>query len=103
MHAHQAMPHGGLQLPIAVNTDTVSAVVARFINGMKAQGTPLKDARVVFYGAGSSAVGVATMIAQLLVKEEGLTFDQAKQVPILSGPCMPVAWVASPHVWCMRL
>ncbi len=52
----------------------------RFINGMKAQGTPLREARVVFYGAGSSAVGVATMIAQLLVKEEGLSYNEAKQV-----------------------
>jgi len=47
---------------------------------MKAQGTSLKDARIVFYGAGSSAVGVATMIAQLLVKECGLTFEEAKKV-----------------------
>ena len=54
--------------------------MSRFINGMKAQGTPLKDARIVFYGAGSSAVGVATMIAQLLVKECGLSFDEAKKV-----------------------
>lgn len=57
--------------------------VNRFINGMKAQGTPLKDARIVFYGAGSSAVGVATMIAQLLVKECGMTFDEAKKVQLL--------------------
>ncbi len=56
---------------------------------MKAQGTPLKDARIVFYGAGSSAVGVATMIAQLLVKEAGLTFEEAKKVPYscLRDPC----------------
>ncbi|BDA50170.1 NADP-dependent malic enzyme [Coccomyxa sp. Obi] len=58
---------------------TGAVVTAGFINGMKAQGTPLKDARIVFYGAGSSAVGVATMIAQLLVKECGLTFDKAKK------------------------
>lgn len=30
---------------------------------MKYQGTDLADARVVFYGAGSSAVGVAAQIA----------------------------------------
>ena len=47
---------------------------------MKAQGTPLREARVVFFGAGSSAVGVATMIAQLIEKEEGLPFDEAKRV-----------------------
>ena len=50
---------------------------------MKAQHTPLKDARVVFYGAGSSAVGVATMIAQLISKETGIPFDQAKKVSSL--------------------
>ena len=38
----------------------------RFFNGMKAQGTPLGEARVVFYGAGSSAVGVASMHARLI-------------------------------------
>ena len=38
----------------------------RFCNGMKAQGTPLGEAKVVFYGAGSSAVGVASMIARLI-------------------------------------
>ena len=52
-----------------------------FINGMKAQHTPLKEARIVFYGAGSSAVGVATMIAQLISKETGIPFDEAKKVP----------------------
>ncbi len=52
----------------------------RFINGMKAQHTPLKEARIIFYGAGSSAVGVATMIAQLISKETGIPFDEAKKV-----------------------
>lgn len=33
---------------------TGAVVLSGFINGMKAQGTDLKDARVVFYGAGSS-------------------------------------------------
>ena len=51
-----------------------------FINGMKAQHTPLKEARIIFFGAGSSAVGVATMIAQLISKETGISFDEAKKV-----------------------
>ncbi len=58
----------------------VGNVGCRFINGMKAQGTELKDAKVVFYGAGSSAVGVATTIASLLVKEAGLTKEEALKV-----------------------
>lgn len=51
---------------------------------MKAQHTPLKEARIVFYGAGSSAVGVATMIAQLISKETGIPFDEAKKVRSLA-------------------
>lgn len=47
---------------------------------MKAQHTPLKEARIIFFGAGSSAVGVATMIAQLISKETGISFDEAKKV-----------------------
>ncbi|CAL5222208.1 g4539 [Coccomyxa viridis] len=58
---------------------TGAVTTAGFINGMKAQHTPLKDARIVFYGAGSSAVGVATMIAQLISKETGMPFDEAKK------------------------
>ena len=54
--------------------------VHRIINGLKAQGTAVKDCKVLFYGAGSSAVGVANMIASLLHKEGGLSEQEAKQV-----------------------
>lgn len=47
---------------------------------MKAQGTAVKDTKVLFYGAGSSAVGVANMIASLLQKEGGLSEEDAKKV-----------------------
>ena len=56
--AHSAAP--------AVNDDiqgTGAVVTSGCVNGMKLQKTDLADARVVFYGAGSSAVGVAEMIA----------------------------------------
>ena len=53
---------------------------------MKAQGTALKDAKVVFYGAGSSAVGVAMSIVALLQKEAGLTREQAMKVPACPWP-----------------
>ncbi|CAK0786805.1 hypothetical protein CVIRNUC_010019 [Coccomyxa viridis] len=58
---------------------TGAVTTAGFINGMKAQHTPLKEARIIFFGAGSSAVGVATMIAQLISKETGISFDEAKK------------------------
>lgn len=57
-----------------------SLVLCRVINGLKAQKTPMKDARIVFYGAGSSAVGVATMIASLLQTEAGLSPEDALKV-----------------------
>lgn len=55
-------------------------VAHRIINGLKAQGTEVKDCKVLFYGAGSSAVGVANMIASLLHKEGGLSEKEAKEV-----------------------
>ena len=58
-----------------------------FINGLKAQTTEVKDAKVLFYGAGSSAVGVANMIATLLQKEGGLSEKDAKEVPETSPVC----------------
>jgi len=56
---------------------TGSVVLAGFINGMKAQGTGLKDAKVVFFGAGSAACGVAIQLAGLLVSE-GLSLEEAR-------------------------
>lgn len=47
---------------------------------MKAQGTPLKDAKIVFFGAGSSAVGVAKSIASVIELKGGVPPEQAKKV-----------------------
>lgn len=58
----------------------ISPCVCSFINGLKAQGTKTKDAKVLFYGAGSSAVGVANMIASLIEKDGGLSAKEAKEV-----------------------
>ena len=45
---------------------TAAVVTAGFINGMKAQGTELKDARVVMFGAGSSSVGVTGYLIEAM-------------------------------------
>uniref|UniRef100_A0A7S0MXS7 Malic enzyme n=1 Tax=Pyramimonas obovata TaxID=1411642 RepID=A0A7S0MXS7_9CHLO len=58
---------------------TAAIVTSGFINGMKAQGTELKDARVVMFGAGSSAVGVCTYLCNAMVAKGGLTFEEAKK------------------------
>ena len=52
----------------------------RLINGLKGQHTELKDARFLFYGAGSSAVGVAQLLALLLQKKGGQSEEQAWKV-----------------------
>lgn len=56
---------------------TAAVVVAGFLNGMKIQQTSLSDVRIVFCGAGSSAVGVATMLAYLLQTDGGLSREDA--------------------------
>jgi len=58
---------------------TGAVVLSGFINGMKAQGTDLKDVRVVFYGAGSSAAGVAGMIASLINSQCGVPIEEARK------------------------
>jgi malic enzyme len=50
---------------------------------MKAQGTELKDARIVFFGAGSSAVGVAKSIASVIELKGGVSAEDAKKVWIV--------------------
>jgi len=58
---------------------TGSVVLAGFINGMRAQGTSMNDARVVFYGAGSSAVGVSMYISKYIAMETGKSEEEAKK------------------------
>lgn len=65
------------------NTDiqgTGAVVTAGFINGLKVQGITCSGARVVFFGAGSSAVGVAHMIAAYMQTKGGLTHQEAYEV-----------------------
>ena len=57
---------------------TGATVVSGLVNGIRAQGSKLEDVRVVFFGAGSSAVGVATMISLLLEEKGGLSKEEAK-------------------------
>eukprot|EP00850_Spirogloea_muscicola_P004278 SM000018S03643 [mRNA] locus=s18:481361:486207:+ [translate_table: standard] len=56
---------------------TGAVIAAGLINACKAQQIPLAEAKVLFYGAGSAAVGVAQTIVSLL-EDEGLTTEEAK-------------------------
>jgi malic enzyme len=65
---------------------TAAVVVAGLVNGLKGQHTELKDARFLFYGAGSSAVGVAQLLALLLEKYGKQTKEDAwKQIWMLDS------------------
>lgn len=57
---------------------TGAVVCAGFLNGMRARGTPLSEARVAFFGAGSSAVGVAETIAAAVAADTGESVAQAR-------------------------
>ena len=57
---------------------TGATILAGLINALRAQGTPIKEARIIFFGAGSSAIGVATQITHLLMSE-GLSEVEAKR------------------------
>ncbi|QIW99823.1 hypothetical protein AMS68_005341 [Peltaster fructicola] len=57
---------------------TGAVILAGFINAVKQSGTPPKDQRAVFLGAGSAGVGVAKQIVEFFIKE-GLTEDQARR------------------------
>uniref|UniRef100_A0A7S0MYZ7 Malic enzyme n=1 Tax=Pyramimonas obovata TaxID=1411642 RepID=A0A7S0MYZ7_9CHLO len=56
---------------------TAAIVTSGFINGMKAQGTDLKDAKVVMCGAGSSAVGVSGYLMKAMMMA-GLSEAEAR-------------------------
>mmetsp|Transcript_44243 Transcript_44243/g.109537 ORF Transcript_44243/g.109537 Transcript_44243/m.109537 type:complete len:413 (+) Transcript_44243:50-1288(+) len=84
---------------------TGSVILAGLLNALAIQGTAFKDARIVFYGAGSAAVGCAqTIIAMLIslgVREE----DAYKQFWVLDSkglltsdrPDMAEIRVRAPH------
>lgn len=48
---------------------TGAVVASGYLNAIKLSGVPLKDHKIVFFGAGSAAVGVAKQIVHLMVME----------------------------------
>lgn len=55
---------------------TGAVVASGYLNAIKISGIPLKDHRIVFFGAGSAAVGVAKQIVHLMVME-GIPKEEA--------------------------
>ena len=57
---------------------TGAVILAGFISAIKAVGLPLKDHRLVFFGAGSAGIGVADAILELYA-EEGISAEDGKK------------------------
>jgi malate dehydrogenase (oxaloacetate-decarboxylating)(NADP+) len=57
---------------------TGAVILGGFIAAIKASGTPVKDHRAVFLGAGSAGTGVAKQLVEFFIKE-GLTEDEARR------------------------
>ncbi|GAM21846.1 hypothetical protein SAMD00019534_050210 [Acytostelium subglobosum LB1] len=57
---------------------TGSVILSGFINAVRAVQIPLRDHRLVFFGAGSAGIGVADCIMSLFL-EQGLTEEEARK------------------------
>ena len=58
---------------------TGAVALAGLLTAMRHLDAELKDQRIVFYGAGSAAVGIAEMICAGMTEESGITFEEARQ------------------------
>eukprot|EP00899_Mesostigma_viride_P006002 jgi/Mesvir1/15402/Mv06587-RA.1 len=56
---------------------TGAVIASGLLNAARSQGTKMSDLRILFFGAGSAAVGVANTIVSLIM-EEGLPEDEAR-------------------------
>lgn len=57
---------------------TGAVILSGLINAFRQTGIPLKDQRILFFGAGSAGVGVASQIRDHLIKAGGMTFEEAR-------------------------
>lgn len=65
---------------------TGAVILAGLINALKIQGTPPADMRLVFYGAGSAAVGCAKNIIDMLMMDLGISpRDAHRQIYVLDS------------------
>ncbi|SER87917.1 malate dehydrogenase (oxaloacetate-decarboxylating) [Propionibacterium cyclohexanicum] len=56
---------------------TAAVVAAAALSAVRRSGVPLRDQRIVIYGAGTAGVGISDLLVQLLT-DEGLTPQQAR-------------------------
>jgi len=59
---------------------TGAVALSGMLGGMRMKGEKLADQRIIFYGAGSAAVGIADMIVAGIVEESGMSEKQARSL-----------------------
>jgi len=58
---------------------TGAVALAGLLGALRAKGEKLADQRIIFYGAGSAAVGIADMICAGMVEESGISLEEARK------------------------
>ena len=58
---------------------TGAVALSGLLGAMRIKKQKLADQRIVFYGAGSAAIGIAAMICAGMVEESGITLKQARE------------------------
>lgn len=56
---------------------TGAVILSGFINAVKLSGVPVREQRLLFYGAGSAGVGVAVQLRDHLMKAGGMSEEEA--------------------------
>ncbi len=59
---------------------TGAVALSGLLGGMRMKGEKLADQRIIFYGAGSAAVGIADMIVAGIVEESGMSEEDARKL-----------------------
>ncbi|KAJ3042639.1 hypothetical protein HDV00_006918 [Rhizophlyctis rosea] len=57
---------------------TGAVILAGFINAIKLSGTPIDQHRILFFGAGSAGVGVASQLKEHFIRAGGMSDEAAK-------------------------
>jgi len=59
---------------------TGAVALSGLLGGMRMKGEKLSEQRIIFYGAGSAAVGIADMIVAGIMEESGMTAEEARKL-----------------------
>ncbi|KAF9950071.1 hypothetical protein BGZ65_006880 [Modicella reniformis] len=63
---------------------TGAVILAGFMNAINLAGIPAKNHKILFFGAGSAAVGVAKQLAAFFVNDHGMSEDEAREMGLVT-------------------